>query len=94
MGLLYMLTLWSNVCVLIWALDLMVINAQRSHCLMVGHYKAYIISSVDHLRSNSVGLLELWIVMHNDQGTALYYRSFKITPTLPGKGNISGTSHC
>ena len=68
MGLIYKLTLWLNVCVLIWVLDAMVIGDQRSHCLMVCYYRIYITSSVGHLRSNLVGLLELWIVAYNCQG--------------------------
>jgi hypothetical protein len=40
MGLLYMLALWSNICV-IWALDLMVVRGQRSlngRSLQDGHH--------------------------------------------------------
>jgi hypothetical protein len=40
-----------------------------SHCLMVGHYKTYITSSVGQLRSDLVGLLVLWTVAYNGRGT-------------------------
>ena len=44
-------------------------------CFMIGvaltddHYMTYIICSVGHYRSNSVGLLVLWMIVYNGRGT-------------------------
>ena len=50
----------------------------RSNCCFVinsaltgNYYRTYIISSVGHLRSNSVGLLVLWTVAYNIWGTSI-----------------------
>jgi hypothetical protein len=63
MGLLYMLALWSNVC-FIWALDSMVVRDRHSL-----NERSDIISSVGHLRSDSVMLLVLCMVACNSWGT-------------------------
>ena len=63
MGLLYMLTLWSNVCI-IWALDPMVVLVTNA-TLMSSHYRTNIISSVGHPRLDSVMLLVLCAVTYN-----------------------------
>jgi hypothetical protein len=44
---------------------------QLSHCLMVGNYKTYIISSAGHPMSDLVGLLVLWMVAYNDRGIGI-----------------------
>jgi hypothetical protein len=61
-GLLYMLTLWSNVCVM-WALDPIVVPGGTA--LMGGHYKMNIICGVGHQRSDSIVPLMLCIVVCN-----------------------------
>jgi hypothetical protein len=58
-------------CVYYIGIDPMVIRDQRSHCLMVGHYKTYIISSLGHPMLDSVILLVLWTVACNGQGTGI-----------------------
>jgi hypothetical protein len=58
MGLLYMLTLWSNVCYMgLGSNGCFVTNV----VLMGGHYRTDIISGVGNPRSNSVVPLVLWI---------------------------------
>jgi hypothetical protein len=57
-GLLYILTLWSNVCV-IWTLDLIVVLWPD------------IINGVGHPRPNSVMLLVLYMVAYNIRGTSI-----------------------
>jgi hypothetical protein len=63
MGLLYMLALWSNVCVLYghWIQWLFMADT----ALIGGHYKMDIISSVNHPRSDSVVTLVLCMVACN-----------------------------
>jgi hypothetical protein len=42
-----------------------------SASLTSDHYRMYIINSVGHLMSDSVGLLMLWTVAYNGQGTGI-----------------------
>jgi hypothetical protein len=89
-----MLTLWSNVCI-IWVLDPMAINDRRSHCLMVGHCRMYITSSVGHPRLDSVGLLVLWtVVAYNGLGHWHCITSLGTASTLLRMCNISGRLYC
>jgi hypothetical protein len=46
-------------------------------------------SSMGHLRPDSVGLLEYDNMRKIPRVLMLYYRSFRIVPTLSGKGLIS-----
>jgi hypothetical protein len=62
MGLLYMLTLWSNECV-IWTLDPMVVLWLAA--LTGGYYRIDIISGVGHLMSNSVMPLVFCTIAYN-----------------------------
>ena len=69
MDLLYMLALWSNVCVLYghWIQWLFVANV----ALMSGNYRMNIINGVDHPRSDSIVPLVLCMVACNIQGTGI-----------------------
>jgi hypothetical protein len=51
---------------------------------------SYIISSVGHPRSDSIGLLVLSKVVYNGLGTALYYRSLGTSTNLLRRSNILG----
>ena len=62
---------------------------------MVGHYKTDVISSVGHLRSNSVVLLVLHTVCcAMVVALPLYYRSIGTASTLLRNGNISSRLYC
>jgi hypothetical protein len=62
---------------------------------MDGHYRMNVISSVGHLRSDSVVPLVLRTICYAMVGTpALYYMSLGTESTLLRMGNISGRSYC
>jgi hypothetical protein len=58
--------------------------------LMGSHYSTYIISSMGHPRSGSVGLLVLWTIVYNGWGGDIVLMSIGTMPTLLRRGNISG----
>jgi hypothetical protein len=62
MNLLYMLTLWSYVCIK-WVLSNGCFMA--SAALTDGHYRTYIISSVGHPRLDSIVPLVLCTIVYN-----------------------------
>jgi hypothetical protein len=70
MGLLYMLTLWSNMCVYYMGLGS---NGcfTADAALMGSHYRMDIISGVGHPRSDSIIPLVLCMVAYNIQGTGV-----------------------
>jgi uncharacterized membrane protein len=82
MGLLYMLTLWSNVVVLYgrWIQWLFVASA----ALTDSHYKTDIISSVGHPRTNSVVPLVLCTIVCNirDTGVVLQVSRDSANPVI------------
>ena len=87
MGLLYEVTLWSNVC-MGFGSNGFVIKMQPF--LMNDHYRTNIISGVGHLRLDLILSLMLRTVCCAMAGAlALYYRSLRTVPTLLRMGNIS-----
>ena len=56
------------VMVLLYGLNSMVVHNQCNYVKLVGYYKIYIINSMCHPRSNSVGLLVLWIGVSKNTG--------------------------
>jgi hypothetical protein len=72
MGLLYMLILWSNVCVCVCYMGLGSNGSFMASVALTGsHYKTDIINGVSHSRSDSVMQLVLCTVAYNIQGTSV-----------------------
>ena len=92
MGLLYGLTLWSNVCVGFGSNDFV---AKTQSFSMDGHYRTDIISGMSHPRSDSVMPLVLRTVCCAMAGVpAFYYKSLETALTLLKMRNISGRPYC
>jgi hypothetical protein len=90
-GLLYMLALWSNMCIILglW------IHWFRDHGTTIPNGSITIgwtsLVGVGHSKSNSIVPLMLHTVCCAMVGAvALYYRSLGTVPTLLRRGNISG----
>ena len=54
-----------------------------------GHYRSYIISSVSHQKLDSIGLLVLWTITYNIQGTGVVLQVPRDSTNPAEKSNIS-----
>jgi hypothetical protein len=59
---------------------------RHNYCIVVGHYRTYITSSMCHLRSNLVGLLVLWRVTYNGRGMIIVLQVLMDNADLAEKG--------
>jgi hypothetical protein len=92
MGLLYELTLGSNVCVAFGSNGFV---TKMQSFPMDSHYRTNDINGVGHPRSYSIVLLVLCTVYYTMVGApTLYYKSLITVSTLLRRGNILGRPYC
>jgi hypothetical protein len=95
MGLLYMLALWSNVCVIsgLWIHWFRDLDATIPNGSVTTGWTSLV--GVGHSGSDPIVPLMLRTVCYAMAGVlALYYRSLGTASTLLRKGNISGRPYC